>query len=168
MNEGQLEIFLSIYTSTAAQFVCTVVTDASACFHDMHPEFALMTRRFKRTRFTSECIIECGEASNPLMLLYVIFCSVKMACIYHSTAEQALMHLATQASQFFERLHPAGRLTEVHNHHVRLLPAQARDVNRCVAYAPQQQLLPVRSTCLRITRQKPLASAGIMGLKKEK
>ena len=68
-----IEIFLSIFT--AAQFVCAV-TDAGGYCPDMHPEFALMTLTFRRTRFTSECIIECGEASNPLMLLYVTFFAV--------------------------------------------------------------------------------------------
>ena len=41
--------------------------------------------------------------------------SVKLASICHSLVEQELLHLATQASGFLDRLYPDGRLRRVSN-----------------------------------------------------
>ena len=50
-----IDIFLSIVYSSA---VCTVVTDASTYFNNMHLEFALM----KLTPVVQTNVLECGEA----------------------------------------------------------------------------------------------------------
>ena len=39
--------------------------------------------------------------------------SVKLASLCHSVVEQELLHLATQASGFLDRLYPDGRLSRV-------------------------------------------------------
>jgi len=44
----------------------------------------------------------------------MLYCdSVKLASICHSLVEQELLHLATQASGFMDRLYPDGRLGKV-------------------------------------------------------
>ena len=60
-------------------------------------------------------LFQSNSCVNVVVYKYIyLYCSVKVASISHSTVEQELFHLATQASSFLDRLYPAGKLNEVY------------------------------------------------------
>lgn len=50
---------------------------------------------------------------DQVVLAINLYCSVKIASLNYSAVEQELFPLATQASEYMDRLFPAGKLAEV-------------------------------------------------------